>query len=233
MSNEQFVSINNPGPSEGLISQLSVSASVTLSIPPSTDIYATPSPNLSHTYTAPILHRLISKRSFESARVTVSAPWKFIYDQGGLIFTIPSPSNPKPDGSNTTSQPDHPQWVKCGIEMNDGRPCISVVGKQRLGWADWSLWPIDGELGEAWAPGSVAEVTLEILQYKNALKVLRILKGEDGNEEKILVRKVPWVFLEGTEDEKAFVGIYGARPDPNKEAGGYLEVTFKDFQISE
>ena len=194
-----------------------------------TDIYATPIPPTHHTFSAPIVYRQIHLSALKSARVTVTAPWTLQYDQGGLILVLPSSNNPSPDGQNATSESTHPEWVKAGVEMYEGKPYLSVVGKPRNGWCDWSLSVIP--------PSSVGDskVTLEMTKHRNALMIWCL--GSDG--EKTFVRKVPWVFLHeanpelGNKQEFAYVGLYAARPDPSSEAnGGKLDVHFTDFDIA-
>lgn len=199
-----------------------------LSAESKTDIYATPIPPTHHTFSAPIVYRQILLSTFKSARVTVTAPWTLQYDQGGLILIIPSSNNPSPDGQNATSVSTHPEWVKAGIEMYEGKPYLSVVGKPRDGWCDWSLSTIpQSSSGES-------QVTLEMTKYKNALMIWCL--GPDN--EKTLVRKVPWVFLHevnpdlGDKRESAYVGLYAARPDPSSQANdNKLDVHFTDFDI--
>jgi len=68
--------------------------------------------------------RLISTpigiHKFRSARVTVSADWNNLYDQGGLVFFIPAE--------------DMPKWLKAGIEVFGEDPCVSSVNTNR--WSD-------------------------------------------------------------------------------------------------
>lgn len=218
--------------------------SFTLYAPPRTDVYATPSPPSPRLeLSAPLTVRPLAKNEFLKAAVTVSLKPILPYDQGGLIFMIPNESNPRPNAANSTTQATHPEWIKCGIELNEGLPCVSVVGRERGGWADWSLWPVllpfttTTQIGMGEQDVEAVEVTIEMVRYKHNLKILRVMDG--GRT--VLVREILWVFLnrgDGDNDnETVMVGVYGCRPDPEEKAGHFdeqrrpLEVSFKDFEI--
>ncbi|KAL9111394.1 MAG: hypothetical protein Q9187_007933, partial [Circinaria calcarea] len=59
----------------------------TVTAHPGTDVWKKP-PSTDH-FNAPILHRTIPLSSFTKARVAVTANWKQLYDQGGLILVLP------------------------------------------------------------------------------------------------------------------------------------------------
>lgn len=200
--------------------QSTKSPPLSLSAPPKSDIYASPGPPELYVYTAPVVYRRVPKSDFSLARVTVSARWHLQFDQGGLVFTIPTIENPNPDASNARTSASHPAWIKVGIEINDGAPCVSIVGKARNGWCDWSLVPLDTELGEE------AAATLELTKFKNALMVWMV-----KSDTKVLIRKLPWVFLDDAGlSTDVLVGIYAAQPDPDNKAGGRdLKVSFSNF----
>ncbi|KKY20772.1 hypothetical protein UCRPC4_g04044 [Phaeomoniella chlamydospora] len=208
--------------------KLDSTSSLSLKASPKTDIYATPVPPELHVYSAPIAHRRIKTSSLSSTKTTVSGVWILQYDQGGLIITLPSRENPDPDASNATTWNMHPAWVKAGVEVQDGKPYISVVAKARNGWCDWSLVPTN-TVNDRDSP---LKITLEMTRYKNALLIWLI----DGELGKVLVRKVPWVFLDDESNDDAFIGVYAARPDPDNVGStlpddGKLEVHFEDLQI--
>ncbi|EXJ88119.1 hypothetical protein A1O1_05047 [Capronia coronata CBS 617.96] len=209
-----------------------LSSAFTLDAAPGTDIYATPLPGARHIFSAPIIHRRLSKASFQSARVTVRSKWSLQFDQGGLVFIIPSAQAPEPDSSTAQAKETHPEWVKAGIEVNDGAAYVSVVAKSRDNWCDWSLTPVPGAdqvLGER---SEQLEVTLYMTRSKNALMVW-IVSGEKD----FLVRKIPWVFLDDNSRlsmEDILVGVYAARPDPDGEATqkqDALSVSFDGFYV--
>lgn len=204
-----------------------LSSRITLQAPPNTDIYATPILPVRHVFSAPILYRRMPKHSFESAKVTVRSRWSCQFDQGGLVFVVPSNANPEPNAENAQHPADHPEWIKVGFEVNNGAAFVSIVAKSRENWCDWSLVP----LSSASALSEEVEVTLQLTREKNALMVW-MPHGED----KVLIRKIPWVFLatRDMEDSEAWVGVYCARPDPDGEArkiSASLAVTFEDLEV--
>ncbi|KAF7547463.1 hypothetical protein G7046_g9002 [Stylonectria norvegica] len=217
MAENTFIHVNYV-PSEPLAVISNGIPALRLLAPPKSDIYASPGPPQLHVFTAPVTCTRIKKSSFSLARVTVSARWMLQFDQGGLIFEIPTAG----DADASTAKTFHPAWIKIGIEMNNGAPYVSIVGKPKNGWCDWSLVPVDGKLGEE------VSTTLELTRVKNALMVWMI-----NGEAKVLIRKVPWVFLDDPElSEDVLLGLYAACPDPDDASGGKnLDVKFTDFSF--
>jgi regulation of enolase protein 1 (concanavalin A-like superfamily) len=203
--------------------------SFTLSTPPKTDIYAAPAHG--YVWTAPILYHKIQCSSFKKARVNVSFSWTTIYDQGGLILVFPTKDNPNPDAANASEKHAHPQWVKAGLEINDGKVWASVVAREN--WADWSLSiPPEGVAvsGDRSEKGQV-RATFEFERHSGALYVY--VTGPDGKD-RSMIREPQWVFLDGRGDGEAWLGVYTCSPDPKGERNGaQLEVTFEDFEIIE
>ncbi|KAK9424560.1 putative Beta-xylosidase C-terminal Concanavalin A-like domain-containing protein [Seiridium unicorne] len=195
----------------------------TLSASPKTDVYASPLGETLHVYSAPIVHASFVKSSFRLARVSFSFTPTLQFDQGGLLFTIPTIGNPEPAEDNANTPSSHPAWVKIGIETNDGEPCLSVVGKAKTGWCDWSLAPLPVK-----GLGKEVRATVEVTRVKNALMVYFV-----QDETRTLTRKIPWVFLDDVElSATAWVGAYAARPDPDgASAGKSLLVSFRDLHI--
>ncbi|KAH8666992.1 hypothetical protein BX600DRAFT_284874 [Xylariales sp. PMI_506] len=189
-----------------------------------TDIYASPLPPTLHVFTAPITHTRVELSNFSSARVSFAFVPTLQFDQGGLIFTVPSINNPDPDAGNSQVSSSHPAWVKAGVEVNDGQPWISVVSKARNGWCDWSLVPMP--TGNRL--GNTVEATIEMVRYRNALMIYYVNK-----ESRTLIRKIPWVFLPDPElAQNAWIGAYTARPDPDSEAAeNPLEMHFKGLCV--
>lgn len=161
----------------------------------------------------------------------MSFTWTTIYDQGGLILVFPTKVNPIPNASNAGEKAAHPQWVKAGIEINDGKPWASVVARES--WADWSLSaPPAGVVREDASSGGKGSVkaTIEFERHSGALFVY--VTGPHG--ERNMIRELQWVFLDGRGEGKAFLGVYCCSPDPKGERNGSpLEVTFEDFEIVE
>ncbi|EJD03275.1 uncharacterized protein FOMMEDRAFT_108448 [Fomitiporia mediterranea MF3/22] len=168
--------------------------------PPATDVSNAPTQ---------VLEKLDSQ-SFYRARVTVSAPWTRLYDQGGLLIVLP--------GSSGSKRP----WIKAGIEYVGGRANLSVVAAKE--WADWSLSALEDNTDTI-----TIEFEREIVDAKKGKgSSLSVYLVQDGNRAEIPARKVTWAFEhEGDVD----VGIYAARPTKNGESDeDVLSVDLKDYQ---
>lgn len=159
---------------------------------------------------------------FKSARVTVSANWNTLYDQGGLALFRVDPST-KPQRS----------WVKAGIEYVFDKPHLGVVATDK--WSDWSL--ADAPPGTE----TTLEVEREVVDGKKTSSLWIYAWHDYENEskrKKVGVREVTWVF-EGEDakgdDANLWVGIYAARPTAptgeNREQEA-LEVSFKGFAVN-
>lgn len=206
--------------SDGFSFEAGFPKSFSLTAGKDTDIYA--APKHGYVWTAPVLYyQLPDSSKFQRARVTVSFNWIHTFDQAGLVLAYPSDSNSTPDAQNAGTKESHPQWVKAGIEVNDGIPQVSVVARDV--WADWSLSTMpQGTEGS----GNSVTATIEFEKYGNALKVF-IHEGLT----KRMVRKVQWVFDEPQKGKGIWIGVYAARPDPTKEAAGGLDVKFNGFEV--
>jgi len=160
--------------------------------PPNTDIDNAPTRLIS----TPIdIHK------FHSARVTVSANWNTLYDQGGLILFIP--------GEDTTT------WIKTGIEvLKEGPSVMSVATSQ---WSDAATLPLEKEKG--------GKLTIQVeRQVKEGEKLdslwVYIVDDETGRKKEI--RQVTWWFRhhildqkiskETSDNRRLLVGVYAARP---------------------
>ena len=188
--------------------------------PPHTDIDNAPTILIS----TPIdLHR------FHSARVTVSANWNTLYDQGGLVLFIP-------DEENTA------KWVKTGIEFVWGKPYVGTVATSR--WSDWSLVPLEKE-----KDGKVTiQVEREVKQGER-VESLWIYIVDEETGEKMGIREITWWFrhdILNQENSKVvtpkdepehrclLVGVYAARPTvPEGEGREHEELVVKleGFQV--
>ncbi|TDL26133.1 hypothetical protein BD410DRAFT_784174 [Rickenella mellea] len=155
---------------------------------------------------APKSLQTIPAKSFTRARVTVSASWTRLYDQGGLFILFPQSAEGKQF------------WLKTGIEFYNNQPNLSTVAARE--WADWSLLPLSSN-----------SITVEIeRENKDGMG-----KGPslwiylvEGNK-RTAVREVTWAFEK--DDDDIQVGVYAARPTVEGDAEDALEVSFEDFVL--
>ncbi|KOS18703.1 Uncharacterized protein ESCO_000967 [Escovopsis weberi] len=211
----------------------------TIAVPPDTDIWR-PSRH-KNTFTAPFLYTTVKASRFRSARVTVSAAWKTLYDQGGILISFRGhPRAPNPSSSSptltpslwTSAGPDHAsagidqgiRFIKAGIEFFEGEAHLGVVGSDRL--SDWSLAPI--------SPGPHPDDNHQHHNSNNrpsahddaggartvAATIMVSRDGPDGwvfaldgpEGRRRALRQLTWAFQDGLEDVEIDVGIYGAKP---------------------
>ena len=159
---------------------------------------------------APTYFKEVNSTEFRRARVTVSADWIRLYDQGGLFVEFP-----KVIKSSVPGEADKRCWLKTGIEFFNDRPNLSTVSARE--WADWSLLPLSDK-----------KVTLEIAREEKDAATgagsslwVYLVENSDGREVKTAVREVTWAFeTEGT----LKVGTYAARPT---EGDGPAELVVK------
>lgn len=114
------------------------------------------------------------------------------------------------------------RWLKTGVEFYNNKPYISTVGCD--GFADWSIYPVDGELEEY-----TMEVRREEDENGTSLWVYLVAKGE----ERIPLREVAWFFA-NEEGWDVSVGAMACRPAATEVVGGEsLEVKFWDFDLQQ
>jgi len=146
--------------------------------------------------------------TFRRARVTVTAAWSRLYDQGGIYVAFTTlPGKGTSEGKRC--------WLKTGIEFYNDQANLSTVAARE--WADWSLLPLPSN-----------SVTIEIEREAGGTGPSLWVYLVDG-EKRTAVREVTWAFeLEGDID----VGVYAARPtEVDGEDGEQLVVTFDNFEI--
>jgi regulation of enolase protein 1 (concanavalin A-like superfamily) len=148
---------------------------------PSTDVWEKPPSTKS--FNAPILYRAIPLKYFKRARVSITANWKTLYDQGGLILVIH-----KSDGER--------KWIKTGIEFTHGKAHLSTVVKDR--WADWSLLPV---------PSGGGAATIEVARESDGSLWIYLVEGIS----RAPIREVTWVF-EDEASAECWIGPYVAKP---------------------
>jgi regulation of enolase protein 1 (concanavalin A-like superfamily) len=183
---------------------------------PKTDLWRKP-PNMD-VDNAPT--RLISApidiHKFHSARVTVSANWNTLYDQGGLILFIPG------EGEDTTI------WMKTGIEFFGGKPFVGSVATSQ--WSDWALVPLRKE--------KCGKVTIQVerqVKEDKKLDSLWVYVVDEETGRKMEVRQITWWFTHDSHDQKVtsdnrhlLIGVYAARPTvPSGEGREHEELAVK------
>ena len=163
--------------------------SMVLRASPDTDIWRKP-PSTDVFNAATNLRAPISVKHFRRAQLTVSASWRCLYDQGGLLIVLKHPEA-------------RTKWLKVGVEYYQDKPYVSTVGCDI--WADWSIFPI-----------GCNEASIEVRREEDingvGLWCYLVNYAEDGQVEKRQpLREIAWFFA-GTEDWQLQVGEYAARP---------------------
>lgn len=185
-------------------SPATISSYLKIFTPPKTDIWR-PSPT-EDVFNAPFMYTSIKSSDFKSLSATVSADWKTLYDQGGLLLVWPA------------AEQKHSKWVKIGIEYFTGKPLLGVVGCDRF--ADWSVCPLP--------IATATHATVEAVRVNTTLWVYLVFNGERRP-----LREIKWAFIEEREeDAEMWVGTYAAKPTPDEEdAEAGLEVIFRDLKL--
>ncbi|KAL3424546.1 hypothetical protein PVAG01_03827 [Phlyctema vagabunda] len=185
------------------------STSFSLSTPSSVDIWR--KPPVLDVFNAPVIYKSIALSKFKRVRVTISGAWETLFDQGGLVFVLPS--------QNTDEKQ---RWIKSGIEFYEGSPFVSTVGADR--YADWSLLPVPQ------ASQAKGKLTLEFERHPtdDTLWVYVI----DEKEGKLPAREVTWALDNLQGDKQVWVGVYVAKPTKSDEGKKeVLDVQFEDFEL--
>ena len=168
----------------------------------------------------------IDIHKFQSARVTVSANWNTLFDQGGLVLFIPD--------ENTT------KWIKMGIEYFVRGPHVMTVGTTR--WSDASVIPLGKEKG-----GKLTVQVEREVEDGQKLECLLVYIIDEETGEKIAIREVNWWFrhdildqenskvtLDSEDNRRLLIGVYAARPTVPAGEGREEEelvVTLERFQV--
>ncbi|KKY15877.1 hypothetical protein UCRPC4_g06063 [Phaeomoniella chlamydospora] len=216
-----YASLNTEQP----LPSSSTQSSFEITTPPGTDLWRKP-PSIDD-FTAPIIYRTVSLSKFRRARISFSASWLTLYDQGGIVFALPQRSGSGGDKVN-------PKFIKAGIEFYENRPQLSVVAVDR--WADWSLFGVPPSLLNAAAEqGSTSPITtIELEREKEADGTLGSSLWVyllEGNVRKPL-REVTWIFHELDQERECWVGAFAAKPtaDSDDPSRG-LTVAFENFEV--
>ncbi|KAF5349685.1 hypothetical protein D9756_008810 [Leucocoprinus leucothites] len=165
-----------------------------------------------------LINAPIDLHQFHTARVTVSADWNTLYDQGGLALFIPDEDTKK--------------FLKTGVEFAFGAPHVGTVAASR--WGDWSLVPTA-------AHGKVTiQVEREVDEKGERTSSLWVYLIDPDTGEKMGIREITWWFRHDMEagargQQVLLVGLYAARPTAPSEPGREkeeLEVKFENFQVT-
>jgi uncharacterized protein len=177
---------------------------MTIIAPPRTDIWRRSSKPEGDVFNAPYIYTIVKPMSFKRLSVTVTVPWKTQFDQGGFIIAFPNSTEPW-------------RWIKGGIEYFNGKPALGVVGTDR--YSDWSLAPMSADEQKT--------ATFEAVRDDTTLWVYAVV---DGKRQPL--RETKWAFLDLEQSAEMRVGVYAAKPTPDKgdEKAG-VEVTFSDFVL--
>ncbi|KZS91291.1 hypothetical protein SISNIDRAFT_456908 [Sistotremastrum niveocremeum HHB9708] len=180
---------------------------ISLSAPPDTDLWRKPPAHDAHNIVTAL--ETIPFDMFQSARVTVTASWTRLYDQGGLVLYLPA-----------SNAEDKEYWVKTGIEFHDEIPNLSTVAAREA--ADWSLLPLtDGT--------ATIEIAREPIDAKKGTgSSLWVYMIQDGK--KVGVREITWVFDKPRSSELR-IGVYAARPTVAEGDEEELKVFFTNFTL--
>ncbi|KAK3055174.1 hypothetical protein LTR09_003727 [Extremus antarcticus] len=189
---------------KGQRSPASISSYFKIFTPSNTDIWR-PSAEEDR-FNAPYIYTSLKSSEFKSVSATISADWKTLYDQGGLIILWPA------------AKQEESRWVKFGIEHFTGKPLLGVVGCDRF--SDWSVCPLP--------IATATHATLEATRVGTTLWIYLVF-----NEERRPLREIKWAFLEDREDKaEMWVGTYAAKPTPEEDdAEAGLEVVFRDLKL--
>ncbi|KAM7195763.1 hypothetical protein V8F20_007333 [Naviculisporaceae sp. PSN 640] len=168
---------------------------------------------------------------FRFAQVTFDLPYKYQYDQAGILLSF-RPTSPSSSSSSTSSPSSSPpRWIKTGVEYYNGTAMLSTVSCYK--WADWSVSP----LHSGFSP---------IERYETTIRIERV-DGQEGQEkgaslwvyyikpggERKALREICWVYEDGdgsSDDWTLEVKAMAARP--SKTATEPLEVEFYDVEFA-
>lgn len=171
----------------------------------------------------------LPSHTFTSARVTVSADWTRLYDQGGLLVHLPSTVVVPVGEGQGQGESKRRCWVKTGIEFVGGEPKVSVVAARE--WADWSLNTLPRPTSKSVTIELVRE-QIDIANGKGSSLFVYLVEDEEtGRRGEVPIREVTWAFEQEGEIE---VGLYAARPTKLDGDGGEseLNVKFEAFSIN-
>jgi len=211
--------------STNLPTTLAYKQPLTIRAPPGTDLWRKPPHTDIDNAPTILISTPIDLHRFHSARVTVSANWNTLYDQGGLALFI--------------LDEDIKKWVKTGIEFVWGKPYVGTVATSR--WSDWSLVPLGAE--------KCGKVTIQVEREVKAgerVESLWVYTIDEETGEKMGIREITWWFRKDILDQEnskpedpeesrcLLIGVYAARPQvPEGEGREHEElvVNLEGFEV--
>ena len=169
--------------------------------PPKTDFWSEPPNNIVDNAPTRLISTPINIHKFHSARVTVSADWNTLYDQGGLVLFI--------------TDEDSTIWLKTGIEIFGGEPFVASVVTNR--WSDCASVPLEKEKG-----GKLTIQVERLVMEGEKLSSLLVYVVDEEAGTKLEVRRITWWFSHDILGQKTsnvssdnrclLVGVYAGRP---------------------
>ncbi|KJX97694.1 hypothetical protein TI39_contig470g00006 [Zymoseptoria brevis] len=203
--------------------------SFTITAPPHTDIWRRGDDD--DVFNAPVVFQSMRASEFKKVEVTVFAPWKTQYDQGGIFIAFPNPADAEGGESGGTKKLPSARLkgikhIKAGIEFFETSSVLGIVGTDR--YSDWSLSPMSNEYHQ--------KATFRAVRDGTTLWIYAAQKGseeEAGGEGLKPMREVKWAFMEGREDAEVWVGVYAAKPtaEAGEDEEKGIEVTFEDLVV--
>lgn len=196
---------------------------ITVRAQPKTDLWRKPPHTDVDNAPTVLIPSPIDIHKFQSARVTVSASWNTLYDQGGLILFVL-------DGDTTT-------WMKTGIEFFGGKPYVGSVATSE--WSDWALVPLKKEKG-----GKVTVQVERLVKGGEKMESLWVYTVDEETGKKVAARQITWWFKHDILDQenskvgdnrRLLIGVYAARPTVPAGEGREQEelvVNLEGFQVN-
>lgn len=168
-------------------------------------------------FNGPIYATKLRLKSFQHAKVTISADFQTPYAQGGLIIFSPGRSKITRSENGTTIFETSPEWwIKTGIEFDKDSLFASVVTANPS--ADWSL----ASLG-------TNKATFELERSHGALWIY--VTKENGS--RVPLREVTWVFENEDDGREVWIGVAACMPVAgNDSSGSDLNVSYEGFSLN-
>ncbi|KAL1840263.1 hypothetical protein VTJ49DRAFT_641 [Mycothermus thermophilus] len=192
--------------------------------PPTTDVFNAPTALPSPSSTNTTLRTTGPLTTFRSARLSFNFTPTAQYDQAGLLLSF------RRRGTTTTTPPA--KWIKTGVELYNTLPRLSTVACDN--WADWSVADLHPATTKAGQEVGWTTVLVEKDKDGNGtgMWVYRLASNaETGEEEKVPLREICWVFgLEELDEWEVEVSAMAARPEKGVTEG--LVAEFRGLEVA-